>query len=172
MQINEKETVSILNKYKKFITFNVINQDPNKKRKIDKITYQCKEHHYQNIYDWIIYLDENYNHDENNENYENNCVENDEINKKIFNKNIIYKVKLIMPIIKFQIINRRTKIKKHLNKNLIIKLLKNEFLKWEENVLCELFLNKKFRNIINSILSSNKHKLNYSFLTKIYSIIF
>ena len=176
MQINEKDAISILNKYKKFITINIINQDPFKKRKLDKITYYCKEHLYQNIYDWIIYLDEeNNNHflndenNENNENDENEGMENDEeneINKRIFTKNIIYKVKLIMPLIKFQIINRRIKIKKHLNKNLIIKLLKNDFLKWEENVLCELFLNKKFRNIMNSTLASNKHIYNYSFLTK------
>ena len=183
MQINERDSTTILNKYKKFITFNVINQDPNKKRKLDKITYYCKEHLFQNIYDWIIYLnEENNNHipdDENNQNKENtenneqneenDGVENDEeneMNERIFNKNIIYKVKFIMPIIKFEIINRRIRIKKYLNKNLIIQLLKNDFAKWEENVICELFLNKKFRNIMNSILASNKHLFNYSFLTK------
>ena len=183
MEINQNEVISIINKYKKFITLNVINQDPNKKRKMEKITYLCKELHFQNTYDWIIYLnDDNNNHNENEENKNNEGNENNENfefieqneqneqndleDQNLYNKNIIYKVKIKMPIIKFHIINRRMKIKKYLNKNLIIKLLKNDFAKWEENVLCELFMNKQFRNIMNSTLATNKQIFNFSLLTK------
>ena len=56
LEINQNELLTIVNKYKKFITVNVINQDSNKKKKMEKITYHCKEHHFQNEYDWIIYL--------------------------------------------------------------------------------------------------------------------
>ena len=41
----------------------------------------------------------------------------------------------------------------------------NNFENWEEKVLCELFLNKKFRNIMNSMASTNQ-TLNISFITK------
>ena len=177
MEINQKEISSIINKYKKFIVVNVINQDTKKKRIINNITYNCKEHHFQNIFDWIIYInEEDNNHIENGENAQNheNFQKNNDGNNEqneleelnLENKNIIYKVKMIMPIIKFQIINRRVKIKKYLNKNLLIKLLKNDFSKWEENVLCELFLNKQFRNIINSTFTTKMNTLNFTFLTK------
>ena len=172
MEINQNELLSVVNKYKKFITVNVINQDSNKKKKMEKITYHCKEHHFQNEYDWIIYLNEENNNDEDNaENVQKNEEsENNEQNEfeeqSIYNKNIIYKVKIILPVIKFQIINKNIKIKKYLNKNLLIKLLRNNFAKWEENVLCELFLNKQFRNIMNSSLAANRQVFNFSLLTK------
>ena len=67
MEINKNELLLALNKYKKFINLNVINQDSNKKRKMEKITYECKEQHYQNIYDWIIYLNNEENNNQENE---------------------------------------------------------------------------------------------------------
>ena len=170
MEFNQNELVLTLNKYKKFITLNVINQDSHKKGKIDKITYYCKEQYYPNEYDWIIYINHNANPEKNankenkrgggEENYESK--EEKEIKE---NKKINYKVKIILPIIKFHIINRKAKIKKYLNKNLLINLIKNNFESWEEKVLCELFMNKKVRNIMNS-LASNKQTLNFSFMTK------
>ena len=160
MEINKNEIGSILNKYKKFITVNVINPHLNKKRILENITYNCKEHHYQNIFDWIIYI---------NELSEANIKKIYETDKKMDNfdkKNIIYKVKIIFPIVKFHVINRRLKIKKYLNKNLVIKMIKNGFAKWEESILCELFMNKKFRNIINNSLAPNNRIFIFSYLTK------
>ena len=170
MEINQNEVVLALNKYKKFITLNVINQDSHKKGKIDKITYYCKEKYYHNEYDWIVYINHKSNPEEktNKENKGEGGEENYEskAEKEIKeNKKINYKVKIILPIIKFQIINRKTKIKKYLNKNLLINLIKNNFENWEEKVLCELFMNKKVRNIMNS-LGSNKQTFNFSFITK------
>ena len=96
----------MLNKYKKFITINVINSTQNKKRKIDNITYNCKEHHYQNIYDWIIYINQ-LSEANNNNNQQEKIKEVDDTDKKI--NNIIYKVKIIFPIVKFQAIKEITK---------------------------------------------------------------
>jgi hypothetical protein len=99
---------------------------------MEKITYHCKEHNFQNEYDWIIYLNEESNNDEDNaENVQKNEEsENNEQNEfeeqSIYNKNIIYKVKIMLPVIKFQILNKNIKIKKYLNKNLLInKIIKN-----------------------------------------------
>ena len=173
MEINQEEVLQMLNKYKKFITLNIINQDANKKRAMEKITYNCKEHHYQTIYDWIIYLKtEEENHleiEESKYEAENNEDNDDKTIKFNYDKNIIYKLKIILPMIKFQIINRNIYIKKYLNKNLLINILKNNFEKWEEKVLCELFMNKKFRNIMNSTISSNSgdsYEYNYSLATR------
>ena len=163
MEINKNEIGTMLNKYKKFITINVINSAQNKKRKIDNITYNCKEHHYQNIYDWIIYINE-LNEVNNNNNQQEKIKEVDDTDKKI--NNIIYEVKIIFPIVKFQAINRRLKIKKYINKNIIIKLIKNNFVKWEEIILCDLFMNKKFRNIMNNSLAPNNRIFSCSYLTK------
>ena len=166
MEINKNEIGSILNKYKKFISVNVINATPNKKRKMEIITYNCNEHHYQKIFDWIIYINDLR---EVNTIQEGKSQEIGDIEKNIKNsdkKNIIYKFKIIFPIIKFQAINRRLNIKKYLNKNLIIKLIKNDFVKWEESILCELFLNKQFRNIINNSLAPNNRIFSFSYLTK------
>ena len=173
MEINKSAAIHALNKYKKFITLNIINQESNKKRKMEKITYNCKEQHFQIIYDWIIYLndDEGNINIENEENKDEEEENNEDIEKKEIkdnnnNKNIVYKLKIILPMIKFQIFNRNITIKKYLNKNLLINLLKNDFEKWEEIVLCELFMNKKFRNIMNSTIKSNRHIDSYSSMTK------
>ena len=166
MEINKNEIGSLLNKYKKFILSNVINPHLHKKRNLENITYNCKEQHYQNIFDWIIYINDL---TEANINKEESDKIIDETDKEMDNsdiKNIIYKVKIIFPIIKFQVINRKLKIKKYLNKNLIIKLIKNDFAKWEESILCELFMNKKFRNIMNNSLAPNNRIFSFSYLTK------
>jgi hypothetical protein len=166
MEINKNEIGSLLNKYKKFILSNVINPHLHKKRNLENITYNCKEQHYQNIFDWIIYINDL---TEANINKEESDKIIDETDKEMDNsdiKNIIYKAKIIFPIIKFHVINRRLKIKKYLNKNLIIKLIKNDFAKWEESILCELFMNKKFRNIMNNSLAPNNRIFSFSYLTK------
>ena len=45
-------------------------------------------------------------------------------------------------------------------------MIKNGFAKWEESILCELFMNKKFRNIINNSLAPNNRIFSFSYLTK------
>ena len=168
MEINKNEIKTLLNKYKKFININVINHDYSyNKRKIENITYYCKEYHYENLYDWIVYLSKlNMN---NNLKEENKKVTKDigkDKNKISYNKKTIrYKVKIIFPIIKFHILNKKIQIKKYLNKNLLIKLLRDDFVNWEENIISDLFMNKKFRNIMNMTWGVRK-KINFSLLSK------
>ena len=166
MEINKNDINSILDKYKNLIVINTNNKDSNKNIKLEKITYYCKEKHYSNIYDWIIFLNNlKESNKENSDEDDYNEKKNNDIKFK-HKKNIRFKVKIIFPIVKFHIINKRLKIKKYLNKNLIIKLLKDDFVKWEKDVLSELFMNKKFRNILNSSLSSNSSIFSFSLLTK------
>ena len=79
---------------------------------MEKITYHCKEHHFQNEYDWIIYLNEESNNDEDNaENVQKNEEsENNEQNEfeeqSIYNKNSNTNKRIISKInYKFKINN-------------------------------------------------------------------
>ena len=149
MEINQKEIRNILIKYKKYIQFNLgpfFTKD--KKNKIDnyekyeKITYNCNERNFLKIYDWIIHINSN--------------KDNENLFQFQENKNIIYKVKIILPIIKFNLSTRKIRVKKYIHKNIIINLLKTSLANWEEKILCDLFFNKRFRYIMNSLLSQ-KH---------------
>ena len=158
MEINQKEIRNILIKYKKYIQFNLSsffneknknkNKEQESKEKYNKITYNCNERNFLKIYDWIVH-----------------------INSNSENKNIIYKMKIILPKVKFNLFTRQIKVKKYLHKNIIVNLLKTSFLKWEEKILCDLFLNKKFRYMMNSLLRQkqffNSKKEQKIFLNKI-----
>ena len=153
MEINQKEIRNALIKYKKYIQFilgpffNPNNKKENKenKEKFEKATYNLNERNYLKIYDWIVHI--NSNHEE------------DKFVDIKDNKNVIYKVKIILPLIKFNLINRKIIVKKYIHKNIIINLLKTGLEKWEEKILSELFLNKKFRYLMNSILSQKQMNL-------------
>ena len=142
MKINEKEIKNVLIRYKKYIRFNLGPYfEKNKEiNNLDKITYNCNERLFLKKYDWILHLDSD---------------ESEQINN---NKNIIYKVELILPMIKFNLNTRKIKFRKYIHKNLIISLLKSGFEKWEEKILRELFLNKKFRYLMNTLMSKNQIK--------------
>ena len=165
MEINQKEIRDILIKYKKYIQFilspffNQKDKKDNKdnkenKEKYTKATYNLNERNYLKIYDWIVHINSN--------NKEDNFLEIKD------NKNIIYKAKIILPLIKFNLINRKLIVKKYIHKNIIIHLLKTSFVKWEEKILSELFLNKKFRYLMNSIFSKKKMNLHSYNPQKIY----
>ena len=149
MEINQKEIKAVLIKYKKYIQFILgpyLEQKQKKEvddqEKLKKITYNLNEYNFLKIYDWIIYI--------------NSTTDNAGTLNIQNNKNIIYKVKIILPMIKFNLITKKIKIKKHIHKNIIINLLKTGLVKWEEKILCELFLNKKFRYLMNSVMSREK----------------
>ena len=153
MEINQREIRDVLIKYKKYIQFilgpffNPNNKKDNKenKEKFQKATYNLNERNFLKIYDWIVHINSN--------NEEDKFVDIKN------NKNIIYKVKIILPLIKFNLINRKIVVKKYIHKNIIINLLKTGLDKWEEKILSELFLNKKFRYLMNSILSQKQMNL-------------
>ena len=147
MEINQKEIRNILIKYKKYSQFILgpyfnpgKNKDINNIEFYQRASYNWNERNFLKIYDWIVQI---------------NSGKNDGYNIQDENNNIIYKVKIILPMIKFKLITKKVVIKKLIHKNIIAKLLKNGLKKWEEKILCELFLNKKFRYIINGIFSKN-----------------
>ena len=98
------------------------------------ITFYKNEFRYSSLYNWFVY--------------------NSKINNE--NKNIIFELQIEFPKIIFNIINCETKIKYCLKKNLLIQLMKKEFLNWEELILSELYFVREFRYIINSILTKQK----------------
>ena len=65
-------------------------------------------------------------------------------------------MQIILPLVKFSLFSPKIHIKKYIHKNIIIKLLKTSLEKWEEKILCDLFFNKKFRYLMNSLLCQNK----------------
>ena len=146
MEINQKEIRNLLVKYKNYVQvylgplFNDKTKNNVKENieKLAKITYNCNERNFIKIYDWII--------------HNNPSTEKENVNIST-NKNIIYKVQIILPSVKFNLFTPKVEIKKHIHKNIIIKLLKTGLVKWEEKILCDLFFNKRFRYIMNSITS-------------------
>ena len=94
------------------------------------ITFYKNEYVYHNYYDWAVI--------------------NEKDGKN--NDNIIYKMKIIFPKVIFEEKNNKIKVINHLNKNILIQVLKQCFVDWEKLVLFDLFSNKRFRLLINKIL--------------------
>ncbi len=101
----------------------------NNKDFYNDITFYKNEFVYNNCYDWIII------------NEKNNIKEN-----------IIYKIKIIFPKVIFEEKNNKIKVINYISKNILIRVLKMNFLDWEKFILFDLFSNKKFRYLINNIL--------------------
>jgi hypothetical protein len=145
---NKTKLVYILNKYVNYIRqiLNDINSD------LKDITFYKNELNFPFVYKWFVYIIDNLKSD-------NTLIKNDDDNNQEKNetKNMIYELKIVLPKIKFKILKYETIIKNYLKKNLMIQLMKTNFLKWEELIMLELFFIKKFRIIINSILNNNKY---------------
>ena len=124
----------LLSKIKKYYNFS-INNIQNNSAYINNITYFKNElSYFFLIYDWII------------------C------NKENKNDYKCYKLKITLPKIKFIIDNKDIIIFKHLNKHIVANLIINEFNNWEKFILFDLFSNRKFKYLTNSIMV-NKRKL-------------
>ena len=124
----------LLSKIKKYYNFS-INNIQNNSAYINNITYFKNElSYFFLIYDWII------------------C------NKDNKNDYKCYKLKITLPKIKFIIDNKDIIIFKHLNKHIVANLIINEFNNWEKFILFDLFSNRKFKYLTNSIMV-NKRKL-------------
>ena len=135
----------ILKKYIKNSEIYYKNFDKLEEKSIIKIfksiIYNSNESKYNTIYDWFIY-------NQNNNNY-----------------NKIYKIQIYFPIIKFKLNEERIRLIKYINKNLMVELLKKNFVNWHKYIIFDLFIFKKFRLIINNILS---HKFESYRSKKIY----
>ena len=133
--IKEKEKKNIINKYieiaenyyKNYLSI----KEKNDLKIFNGITYNLNENKYQLCYDWCIYTKEKGG------NYD----------KKI------YKMNIILPTVKFNLNKERIKIRKKINKNLIVEFIRNNFSNWKKHILFELFILRKFRIIINHIFT-------------------
>ena len=136
----------LFKRLKKYFTY-IDNCLKDKSEYINNITYNKKETYYSLIYDWIV-AKNNLNEEEE--------EENNDINLKNKYNYKCFKLKIVLPKIKFSVDNLNIKINKFLNKHIIAKLLKNNFKKWQDYVFFDLFSTKKFK-IITSLIILNKH---------------
>lgn len=125
-QSNIKQTIK---KYIQYIKNNFMQKD---KQYFDNISFHKNEFIYQRNYDWII------------------CDQDKDVKKPK------YKMKISFPKVLFEKKSDKIKIIHRMNKSVIIQILKNNFMNWENLVLFDLFSNKKFRFIINNILIGGK----------------
>ena len=135
MDFNQKSFRDILRKYSYYLR-NVYQRSTEETFK--DITFYKNEFIYDKCYDWIVINEKN----------------NDD-NKNNTNENVIYKMKISFPKIVFEEKKNNIKIINHLNKNIIIRILKMNFMDWEKLILFDLFYNKKFRYLINNILNGS-----------------
>ena len=159
--IKENLLINIVKKYLDYIS----NSLKNKNGYLDDITYNKKETIFSLIYDWIVTA-HSLNEGEERKN-------NDKKPNNNFNNNYkCFKLKIVLPKIKFSIDNLKIKISKFLNKHIIAYLLKNKFKKWENYIFFDLFSTKKFKIIINLIMLNKYYQipLKKIKLNKIYKV--
>ena len=132
--IKQDNEIAIINKYGEIAEMYYKNylriKEKNNLKIFNDITYDLNEYKYQLNYDWCIYN-----------------KTGDVYNKKI------YKMRIIFPTAKFSLKQEKIKLYKYICKNLMIELFKKKFNNWNKYVLFDLFILKKFRLIINNILS-------------------
>ena len=125
MDIDQHRFKEIVKKYARYIKNNFSKNDL---KYIKKISFNKNEFIFQRNYNWIV------------------SVEEQNMKKPI------YKLKISFPKIIFENNSQNIKIVHHLNKNVLLQILKKNFVNWEKLVLFYLFSNKQFRYIINNIL--------------------
>ena len=135
-----KENV-ILKKVKRYFNY-VTNSLEKNPKYINSITYNKNESIFPLIYDWVLSKNLNSEQDENNNENKNNYT--------------CFKLKIVLPKIKFYIDNLNIKIIKYLNKQMTAKLLLNKFYNWQKFIFFDLFSTKKFK-IISNLIMLNKH---------------
>ena len=140
--IKENLLINILIKYINYIS----NSLKNKNGYINNITYNKKETVYPLIFDWIVTASSLNEDDEENTNIKSNSRNNYRC----------FKLKIVLPKIKFVVDNLNIKINKLLNKHIISNLLKNKFKKWELYIFFDLFNTKRFK-IISNLIMLNKY---------------
>ena len=159
--IKEHLLTSVVKKYIDYIS----NSLEKKKEYINTIIYNKKETILSLTYDWIVTQ-----HSLNEEDEEENNDKNSKIN---FNNNYkCFKLKIVLPKIKFTIENINIKISKFLNKNIIAYLLRNKFKEWGKFIFFDLFSTKKFKIIINLVMLNKFYGISLKKirLNKIYKV--
>ena len=137
----------LIKKVKRY--FNYISNSLEKNPKyINNIIFNKNETVFPLIYDWIV--------------SKNPTSEEEEEKSKITNENNNYKcfkLKIVLPKIKFSIEEINMKIIKLLNKQMVAKLLQNKFKNWQKFIFFDLFSTKKFKIISNLIMLNRHYKI-------------
>ena len=121
---------------------------------INSITYNKNETIFPLIYDWVVSKNLN-----NEQNEENNSDKNAVNKNNIKNNYQCFKLKIVLPKIKFHIENLNMTIIKYLNKQMTAKLLLNKFNKWQKFIFFDLFGTKKFKLLLNLIMLNKHNKI-------------
>ena len=135
---------------KKYINY-IYNSLENKQEYVLNITYNKKETIFPLIYDWIVI--KNYLNEEEDKNINKYVKDNFQNNYRC------YKLKIVLPKIKFYVDNLNIKINKFLNKHIIANLLQNKFNKWEKYIFFDLFSTKRFKIITNLIMLNKYYEI-------------
>jgi len=147
--VKEKILIQTLKKYIDYIE----NSLENKNNYTNYITYNKNETIFPLIYDWIVTGD--FLNEEKKENKENNDNNSENSN----NKYKCFKLKIVLPKIKFKVDNLKIKINKLLNKQIIANLLGNKFKKWKKFIFFDLFGTKRFKLMMNIIMQNMHYKI-------------
>ena len=127
MNIDNSALNAIIKKYVQYIKNNIISKKDNKY--ISNISFYKNEFLYQKCFHWIV-------------------SDDDENVKKP-----LYKLKISFPKVIFEKSSDKIKVINNLNKNVLLQVLKKNFVNWDKLILFDLFVNKKFRYIMNNILT-------------------
>ena len=142
----------LLKKLKKYINYITNFLEDKSTTYINNITYNKNESLFPLVYDWII-----------SDNLQSEELEEDIINKsdqnKLNNNYQCFKLKIVLPKIKFRVNNIKTKIVKLLNKHMIANLLEKKYQKWEKFIFFDLFSTKKFKILLNLIQLNKYNKI-------------
>ena len=141
--IKGKLLIETLQKYTSYIE----NSIKNKNNYVNGIIYNKNVSIFNLIYDWIVIGDI-----VTEENTDNNLENNN--NYKYF------KLKLVLPKIKFNVDNLKIKLTNLLNKHIIANLLQDKFKKWKKFIFFDLFSTKRFKIIMKIIMLNMHYKIN------------
>ena len=132
VSLNNSKLSNVIYKYSTFIKTNISNENY-----LKNITFYKNDIRFPKDYLWVVCGDSNTDNPKNNK---------------------IYKLKIVLPKIKFDINDKKTIIVKFLDKHILTKIIKNDFNNWDKLVLYELFTHERFKKIINNFML-NKNKL-------------
>ena len=126
MNIDNSILNSSVKKYLQYLKNIIITEKNNKY--INDISFYKNEFLYQKCFNWIVSDDA------------------ESVKKPL------YKLKISFPKVIFEKKFDKIKVINHLNKNVLLQVLKKNFVNWDKLILFDLFGNKKFRYIMNNIL--------------------
>jgi len=137
----------LIKKVKRYLNY-ILNSLEKNPKYVNNIIFNKNETIFPLIYDWIVSKNPTSEEEE-----DNNMKNNENNNYKCF------KLKIVLPKIKFIIEDINMKVIKFLNKQMIAKLLQNKFKNWQKFIFFDLFSTKRFKIISNLIMLNRHYKI-------------